>query len=144
MSVQANWHLDALVLPVQPEVAAAEIAQLQSAPRVDLRHSHKIAASFTASVEREARLAFALYQECDLKWSVTTAQGTMRNPCRSCSFFCHDPSDPDSMLCQLGMEQEDLLDSFIAAQMAEGMDGDLICAIERELDAAHELAEAAL
>lgn len=144
MSVRANWHLDALVLPVTSDVAAAEISQLQSAPRVDLRHSDTIAASFQASVAKEARLAFSLYQECDLKWTVPSSDGAMRNPCRTCPLFCHDESHPDSMLCKLGIEQEDLLDAFLSAVVVEGMDGDVIAAVERELDFAHELAEAAL
>lgn len=144
MPVKANWYLDALDLPVTPEVAAAEIGRLQSAPVVDLRRSDQIAADFAASVEREATLAYSLYQECDLKWSVATDDGTMRNPCRTCPLFCHDESHPDSMLCKLGLQQEDLLDAFALAQMSEGMDGDIIAAVERELDGAHELAEAVL
>ncbi len=150
MSVKANWHLEDLDLPESDPVA--EIAQLTAAPAPvldlsesnDSLHSELVAAQFQASVAREASLAFMLYQECDLKWTVQAEGGGHRNPCRTCPLFCHDSSNPDSMLCNLGIQQEDLLDAFEEARRAEGLDGDMLRLMEGRFDAAHELAEAVL
>lgn len=144
ISVKANWHLDALDLPADDSAAALQISRLQSAAKLDLRSSAEIREAFERAVAREAGFAAVLYQECDLKWSVKGDDGAVRNPCRTCPVFCHDASHPDSMLCNLGLVQEDLLDAFRAARAMERVDGDMLAAVERELDAAHELAEAIL
>ncbi len=146
--IRANWHLEDLDLPdVDPQ---AQIAQLTAAPSLDLSstndalHSQVIAAQFKAAVAREAGLSSVLYSDCALKWTVQTTEGTVRNPCRTCPLFCHDASHPDSLLCNLGVEQEDLLDAFEEARRAEGLDQDMLRTIEGRFDAAHELAEALL
>lgn len=142
-TIRANWHLADLDLPDDDTDAALEIMQLQSTPRIDLRSSVEIAGEFQATVRREATLAFLFSQECDLKWSVE-ADGAMRNPCRTCPMFCNDPAHPDATLCQLGVQQEDLLDAYVAAKAGEAVDPGMIAAYEAVTDAAHELAEALL
>ncbi len=149
MSVRANWHLDDLVLP--PDVdAAAEIAELKSAPVIDLStdlpalHSDALAQEFRVLVQREQNYADLFGQECAAKWTVPVEGGSMRNPCRSCPMFCHDQTDPDALLCNLGITQEGVLDAFLAAQRAERLDERMLRAVESRFDAAHELAEALL
>lgn len=149
MAVRANWHLEDLDLPdVDP---AAGIAKIKAAPKVELSsdgdtvlYSEQLAAQFQSLVAREANFAAALYQECDLKWSVPVEGGGHRNPCRTCPLFCHDSSHADSLLCNLGVEQENVLDAFLAARESEQIDAGLLRAVEQRFDAAHELAEALL
>lgn len=149
MAVRANWHLEDLDLP---EVdAVAEITAILAAPTVELSsdtdgllHSQQLAAQFQVLVTREANFAGALYQECDLKWSVPVDGGSFRNPCRTCPHFCHDSSHPDSLLCNLGVEQEGVLDAFLDAVAAEQLDARMLLAVEARFDAARELAEAVL
>lgn len=141
-TIRANWHLGDLDLPDEP--AAAHILALQSMPTLDLRSSDDIIAAFQATVLKEEGFASVLYQECDLKWSVLSADGSARNPCRTCPMFCTDKDDPDSLLCTLGREQEDLLDAYVAAKAMEGLDGEMLAVVERRFDAAAELAEALL
>lgn len=148
MSVRANWHLDALELP---EVdAAAEIAELKSAPTIDLSsdapelHSDELATEFRMLVQRERNYADLFGQECAAKWTVPVEGGGMRNPCRTCPHFCHDANDPDSLLCNLGVQQEVVLDAFQTAVVGQRLDRSMLAAYEDRIDAAHELAEALL
>lgn len=147
--VKANWHLEDLDLPEAD--AAAEMQAIIAAPKIELSsdadtllHSEQLAAQFQVLVGREATFAGALYQECDLKWSVPVQGGGFRNPCRTCPLFCHDSSHPDSLLCNLGVQQEDVLDAFLDAVAAEQLDASMLLLLEARLDAAHELAEALL
>lgn len=146
MSVRANWFLAELELPDVD--AAAQIAGLQSAPVLDLSGpgplaSAALAAEFAALVQREANYSKMFGHECDLKWTVESAEGA-RNPCRSCPLYCHDTGDPDSLLCKLGIEQENALDAFLGATGAEVLDRDMLRLVEGRFDAAQELAEALL
>ncbi len=141
-AIKANWHLEDLDLT--DEDPEAGILQLQSGQAVSLRSSEAVAAEFRETVVLEAGFDAHQYMSCDLKWSVPVEGGGMRNPCRTCPMRCTDDRDPDSLLCDLGVRQEDLLDAFLAAKATEGLDEGMMDAFERELDSAHELAEALL
>lgn len=144
MTVKANWGLGALDLPESDPMAA--IAQLQSVGRViDLsRGSAELLDELKDTMRQEGRFETNLALSCPDKWTVEDGGELSRNPCRTCPHRTTDPADPMTLLCALGMKQETILDSYFAACSREALDASLISAVEADLDAAHELAEAVL
>lgn len=142
MTVKANWHLAELDLPDDDPMAG--ISQLQSGRVLDLRKgSDALMEELKDTMRTEARYAQTFDLACEDKWTVDADQ-MARNPCVTCPLFTADDLNPRSLLCALGRRQESVIDSYLTAKTAEGMDGALLARYEDSFDAAAELAEALL
>lgn len=145
MSLQANWHVGDLVLPdVDP---LQQMSQLQSdATVIDLTGTTgEIEARIAESVEKEGRYEESCGLSCALKWkSDHRLMGGRATSCHVCPQFTQNPDEARMLVCRLGRRQERLLDALEARKTAEALEREFIEAVERDLDASEELAEAHL
>lgn len=143
MSVQANWHVGDLDLPeVDP---LRQIQELKSAATmIDLTRSPaEIHADLRRLTAKEGRFDSQCDLRCDIKWEPThKLMGGDAKSCYTCPHFTDSRDEGRTALCTLGRRQEDLIGVLTSVRASEALDAAYVAAVERDVNACEELAEA--
>lgn len=151
---RCNWHIGDLGLPDDTD-PLQEIRQLQSSAEViDLSVTEDdLMEMLDRLIDHEGRY----FQnskaddgvsplQCELKWEehhvIMRPTGSLS--CFNCPHYEGDKTKAMSLVCNLGRQQQNVIEQIRGLRIAESLEMELVAAYERDIEASAELAEFAL